>query len=142
MLETNSFSLSLEDGALAGVVIDDIVQTISPLTITQPVFNESSIPHIFPDETFHWTPSGASWIAFRFVVMDAVTQNPLQELYCVTEDDGVFQIDPNLWEQWSIGTRVNIYITRNTEFTQMLPHNLAQTRMIGSFTTIGAAFTK
>ena len=143
LLPTNTFlSLSPLQGTLEGLRLMDAIQTSAPLALFEPILDGLVPTSLQSDQIFSWEPSGASWIEFRMVLLDPTDTSLVQELHCIAQDDGFFQMDRTLWTSWTSDLLVHVYVTRVIETNTTMPHNLSIARMAGYYTTIGAGYAQ
>ena len=76
------------------------------------------------------------------VVMNSAGTGYESIVQCIAEDDGEFTVNGNLLSSWPTNRQVNLYVAAVKEQGGNLPHNNAESRIVGSYFLIGAGFSQ
>lgn len=103
-------------------------------TSAPPLLDQSSLNVRWDADTTH----GDQVLVFAYLI-DGVSEAPLDSVFCVAEDDGLFTVPEAAWsDAWSSGDYVILYIGRVVETVATLPYNNAESRISGIYWNIGA----
>ena len=139
--ENTTFALNIEEGLLEGLSFPSFLHSSASIALTIPMLDTEHPTTILRDQQFLWEPSQATWISLRLARLDSTTGQYTEQIYCTLYDDGVHDLDPNLWKEWEPLQQIDIYFSRSVESISIAPHNLSQARIVGSHTVVGAGFS-
>lgn len=134
--------LPISGGLLAGMAVDNLFRAAGPMTVQQPAISGASVPYLDRSQTFLWTPGGYSWVEISLAIIDVSGKAVQESVTCVVQDDGEFTIDGSKFTAWPTGRQVNIGFTAVREGNTLLPHNDADSRVVGMYQMIGASFSR
>lgn len=141
-LNSESYALRFTEGEIKGTVLPQFLYTSHTPNLFEPILEQNTPPPITADQSFSWLPSGATWVSIHLAKVDPQTGNYVEQIRCIVEDDGNFQIAPDIWNDWAPEEQIDIYVSRSVETISILPHNLSEARIVGTHTLIGAGISQ
>lgn len=118
--------------------VKSVVRTPEPFEVTRPDFDGGSVSRSGFEVA--WTrPAEADLVLLRVELFDLDDFHVVEEVRCVVEDDGLFQVPSTVWQGWDDLYGVDLYVGRARLSDATLPHNASRSGMAGTWWVVGEA---
>lgn len=129
-------------GLFDGLEIEDLFRNPGAPEVLEPAISGQFAPTITVDQTFRWEVGNFEWVEISMGVVNAEGTAFDDFVTCVATNDGEFQIDSSVFKKWAAGRQVNIYFAGVREVGTVLPFNYSESRIVGEYRLLGAAFSQ
>lgn len=137
-------TFSLESGAANGTWpafgVPDLVRMPSRPELLSPLMDAATPGTTTDTIELQWTPDGDS--SYMVAILSRTSANGAvieERATCLLADDGQHTVDPLVWSGWTPGEFVLIQVGRVIADGRRLPHNEADSQLVGVYWVYGAA---
>ena len=130
----------LTDGPLAGLTMENMFRAGQSFSVSQPAIQGNAPPNISRSQTVRWSNANADWMLIYIAVMNSAGTAFESIVQCIAADDGEFTVNGNLLSSWPTNRQVNLYVAAVKEQGGNLPHNNAESRIVGSYFLVEAGW--
>ncbi|MFT7521617.1 MAG: hypothetical protein ACI9MC_003768, partial [Kiritimatiellia bacterium] len=121
--------------------LEGVVSTPDAFQVTSPAIDSFTAPTLTKNNLLiSWTGAGADYVVIRLLRWGQ-DGTIIEEVNCVVNDTGRFQVPSNIWGGWSFDQQLTIQVGKAKVGGGTVPYNTANTGMIGVHWIIGAGWT-
>jgi hypothetical protein len=146
-LASNEFGTSwdldaMQPDGLPEFSVEDLARAGSSFSVSQPRIDGPQAPEVSRSLNVTWSGSGGDFVILYLARRDSSGRTAEEEVFCIANDDGTFQVPSSAWTAWPTGRQLDIQVGRANRGAGTLPYNGARSEVYGIRWIYGAGFTR